>query len=68
MMKTLLALLELPVWDGGDGSICNYSLGALRRESGESWGGYLEKEPFSQGFGKCKETKAGISPEKDDQK
>lgn len=64
MMKALLALLELPVWDGGDGSICNYSLRALRRESGESWGSYLKKEPFSQGFGKWKDTKKELVQKK----
>lgn len=36
MRRALLALLELPVWDGADSSICNYSLGALRRELRES--------------------------------
>lgn len=41
-----------------------YSLGALSRESRESWGGFLEEEPFSQGFGEWEELRAGISPEK----
>lgn len=37
MKKALLALLAFPVWYRGDGSICNYSLGALQRKSGDSW-------------------------------
>lgn len=59
MRKVLLALMELPVWYRGVGSICNYNLGALRRESGESWGGFLEEEPFSQDFGEWEEVEAG---------
>lgn len=36
MRGALLTLLELPVWDGADSSIYNYSLGAFRRELIES--------------------------------
>lgn len=59
MRKAFLALMELPVWYRGVGSICNCNLGALRRESRESWGGFLEEEPFSQGFGEWEEVEAG---------
>lgn len=70
MKKALLALLTFPVWYRGDGSICNYSLGALQRKSRDSWAWlrgercFLKEEPFSQGFGEWEELGAEISPEK----
>lgn len=71
MKKALLALLAFPVWYRGDGSICNYSLGALQRKPGDSWvwlvGGEVppwRRSHFPRALENREELGAEISPEK----
>ena len=68
MRKTLLTLLAFLVWNRGDGSICNCSLGVLWRKSGDSLGASWRRSHFPRALENRRSWGQNLVQKKDSQK